>query len=332
MPYLSSLSHDSSMGKSCWIACSSDRVLGMKQDLYDVLVQLPPPYSKDAAEKVYPTVTLPCSTSSNTKQTKPVPIKATQRDARRYMHLKSGLGEFPRANAASPAAEDDDSDASSTFSSSSIVEPLSWSVLAYTSFIWWASAGEKRSGSFDEESEQDARLLLIDEDGYLMRPGSASRRSSSIWQGQGSQSREVALVTYFRRLTSHIFSVLSDVISRHDGVDIDEANSRPNASFTSDHEHDGYDGDVEEEPTFLPSTSTTDEPREPLLPPEASSLDEEYDDEDPVPISTSDVTDMGLDPWSDTDKAFVEALCAVWFRRKADVQSARVRCCGMQIL
>lgn len=330
MAYLSSLPYDSSTGESCWIACSSDRVLSMKQDLYDVLVQLPPSYSKDAAEKVYPTVTFSNPASAGAKQSKPIPVKATQRDARRYMHLKSGLAEFSRANTTSAAVEDD-SDASSTFSSTSIVEPLSWPVLAYTSFIWWASAGEKRSGSFDEESEHDARLLLTDEDGYLMRPSSASRRSSSIWQDRGSQPQEVALITYFRRLTSQIFSVLSDVISRHDGVDIDEANSGPNNSFTSEHEHDVSDED-EEESTLLPSTSVAGEPNEPLLPPEASSLEHNYNDDDPVPISTSDVTAMGLDPWSDADKAFVEALCAVWFRRKADVQSARVRCCGVQIL
>ena len=39
-----------------WVACSTDDVLAMKPRLYDVLVTLPPAYSKQAKEKVWPKV------------------------------------------------------------------------------------------------------------------------------------------------------------------------------------------------------------------------------------------------------------------------------------
>ena len=40
-----------------------------------------------------------------------------------------------------------------------VVEPTTWAALAYSGFIWWASAGEQRRGNDAEESAHDATLL-----------------------------------------------------------------------------------------------------------------------------------------------------------------------------
>lgn len=320
MSYLLSLPRDSSTAESCWIACTSDRVLALKPDLYDVMVNLPPPFSKDAAEKVYPTVTFSNPSSQGKKQLELVPVKATQRDARRYLHLRAGLGEFARAGASS--ADNDNADAESTFSCSSIVEPLSWPLLAYTSFIWWASAGEKSSEASSEETEQDARLLLTEDSStYPMHQPGSSHRSSGLFHEGSSPPQEIAIVTYFRRLTTQIFTVLSDAIVRHDGEYLDAEDSDTTAALTPEHDEDDDNGEN--------SFSATDA-NEPLLP--SSSRSEVYDDDEPVPITTADIMEMGLDPWSEADRAFVETLTKLWFRRRAQVQGAKIRCCGIPIL
>ena len=41
---------------------------------------------------------------------------------------------------------------------------------------------------------------------------------------------------------------------------------------------------------------------------------------------------MGLDVWSQADREFVEELVALYWGRRAEVQVARVECCGVRIL
>lgn len=142
----------------------------MKSALYDVLITMPPAYSDDAAEKVWPKVESPQG----------VEMKATQRDLRRYKTLRWGLSRHV-SPPTSPSTRRRDSSASisgsetlraSTSSLSiplddrmldlpdtdHIIEPLSWAALAYSGFMWWASAGEQRHHS-EEESEADSALL-----------------------------------------------------------------------------------------------------------------------------------------------------------------------------
>ncbi|PGH07182.1 hypothetical protein GX51_01969 [Blastomyces parvus] len=324
MPYLASLPPPSiSDPDSCWIACTTDRVLSLKPELYDVLVNLPPTYSKHAPVKTYPSIALSTGRTANKQQQKPISIKATQRDARRYSTLKSGLRELSRRDSSSAMDDEDASDSTSTFSSSSIVEPVSWPLLAYTSFLWWASAGEKREGASEGENEEDSRLLLVDNANtpFPTYPSSLSRRGSIalIDQSSSHQPREIALITYFRRLTTQIFTVMSDVIARQDG------NTAVPESI-SDPEGDGSNLDHDEDSAI----DTTDSPNEPLLP--SSSYDHTLDEDDIIPIRSSDMTEMGLDTWSASDRAFVEELVQVWWGRKAQVQGARITCCGVRVL
>lgn len=311
---------DSRPGKDrSWIACTTDSVLGMKSDLYDVLVTLPPPYSKNAAKKVYPQIVMSCGKDRKIKRNSvQVPhLKATQRDVRRFTTLRKGMRRFFHSeNSSSIGSDEEDFDTASTFSSASIVEPLPWPRRAYTSFIWWASAGEKRGGLTEDEEEQDEQdeRLLITGDNISSLP---------------TELPVVALVTYFRRLTTQIFVTVSDAIARHDGDDNDESAL--------------HDDDDESEDDNDPPSTEGDDSRVPLLDrrnPNPAPHTEEWErrgrkrkgnDRDAVKITTADMLQMGLDVWSATDRIFVQQLVSIWWGREAVVQGARITCCGIPI-
>ncbi|KAK3898456.1 hypothetical protein C8A05DRAFT_18977 [Staphylotrichum tortipilum] len=172
-----------------WVACTTDSILAMKEDLWDMLITMPPPYASNAAQRVWPTVECP----------KGVPVKATQRDLRRFRSLTLGLARLAPAPSQtappkprSPHSETSDSPAvtnpairlsrSAAGGASSrpgtsadnhpppppsgdaddtdtIVEPTTWAALAYNGFMWWASAGEKRHSDEVDELSRDAALL-----------------------------------------------------------------------------------------------------------------------------------------------------------------------------
>lgn len=161
-----------------WVACTTDDILAEKPQLFDTLITLPPSYSTQAKEKVWPTIRPSSSSGPATTD-----IKATQRDLRRYRTLRRELRCFAQSpylskgspNGAttkhtlspenisesypSPGDDDEDNDDAYSTHSAQVAEPQSWSALAYNSFMWWASAGENRT-DMDEEEEGDAALLL----------------------------------------------------------------------------------------------------------------------------------------------------------------------------
>lgn len=283
-----------------WIACTTDDVLATKPELFDLLVVLPPPHSKDATSKIYPKI-IPSSPELSRKTPKTT-TRATQRDARRYISLRAHLKQF--ATLSTPPAEevavDEEtqsvsSSAESTLSRTSIVEPQSWSSIAYTSLLWWASAGEKRSGpeeDEDEEADQDAQLL-----------GDSDNASSA----------ELAIVSYFHRLTNAIFGTVSNAIAKADGEELWERAGADTENDEAEREEEAtaiIDGEANDEQALLPGT-------------ENSAA---------VEITQEDLTSMGLDIWSSSDRAFVEDLVRMWWGRQVSVKGGRVECCGVQIL
>ncbi|KAL4934406.1 uncharacterized protein BDV17DRAFT_249179 [Aspergillus undulatus] len=337
IPYLSSFigASPDSEPDSAWIACSTDSVLSMKPELFDVLVTLPPSHSKNAADKVYPTISVP-SVSQDNKTSQRTELKATQRDVRRYTTLRKGLHRvFKDESTRSENDNDDDnSDTASTFSSSPIVERLSWTRLAYTSFIWWASAGEKRDGFSEEEEEheieQDARLLASVDS--LPDPPTGSIRQRSMRAGQApTQPPEIALIAYFRQLTTRIFATLSDVIAQQD----EQHGADPEIDISTPYEDEIGDS---EDPTGTVTTSDPsgeDESLSPLLgyvlDPQ-NQTDTRPSNKETVILSAEDMAEMGLDTWSAADRIFVEELVLTWWGRTAYVDSARIRCCGISII
>ncbi|KUJ21113.1 uncharacterized protein LY89DRAFT_427016 [Mollisia scopiformis] len=294
-------SEDSGQG---WIACTTDSILAMKNTLYDVLITMPPPYSEDATQKVWPKV----------ESSKGVELKATQRDLRRYKTLRWGL-----ARSSSPSSQNDDEEPVRASSSSAsvpredlldlpdtdhIVEPLSWSALAYSGFMWWASAGEQRL-HYEEETEADSQLLS----GLSLSPSSPitprSQSSPSLKKSklngpptEAEAQQEMALIAYFHRLTTQVLSTLSDIVDATDSDDEREADHSP-LHPTS---HSLEDCGVEEEDTG------------PAM----------Y-------VASQDIVRMGLDEWSIADHEFVEEVSKAYFGRRAKVEGRNVNVCGIRI-
>lgn len=264
-------------------------------------------------------------------------IKATQRDARRYTILRDGLRRLPRSNDPEPLDTTDtdtdadvDSDAASTYSTASIVEPVSWPRLAYTSFLWWASAGEKRSGLSEEEEEQDEHDRTLLTGGHDSHPNPSV--ASSAPHDANIQPQEITLIAYFRRLTTVIFTVLADAVARQDDRD-GAADSSIDNNNDAESEENRTDQPItpdedEAEPANIGEDDNDDRPLLGSRSPSSSSSD----NASPVTITADDMTHMGLDVWSAADRAFVQEMLRLWWGRSANVDATRIRCCGIPIL
>lgn len=298
-----------------WVATTTDSILSLKEDqVYDVLVALPADYSKRARERVWPVL----------KTSKGTEIKATQRDLRRYHTLRRELCRLPsnRPHDASPYSgrytlandisidnsQDPLDDGPSTLQ---LAEPQSWSALAYDTFIFWASSGEKRT-DVEEEEEHDAALMQLpdryDDDSSPSRPRSARKspgRSPGM-EAMGTQPAglEVSIIAYFHRLTTIILKTLADIIDASDYSDGDsEANGNGNGHGNADTEQTPLTGKSNAGP----------------------------EDQEAILVNSEDMSRMGLDIWSESDKEFVRELVAFYWGRKADVRGGRVECCGVRI-
>jgi hypothetical protein len=289
-----------------WIACTTDSILAMKSSLYDVLITMPPPHSENASEKVWPKIESPQG----------VEMRATQRDLRRYTALKWGLSRHvspppsPLTTRGSTFLEESGNGRTSTPSTSTpshkpmldipdtddIIEPQSWAALAYSGFMWWASAGEQRHHS--EESDSDAVLLsglALSPDPSVSRPRSQSTVSPGRKPSKEDTSakQEMAIIAYFHRLTTQILTTLSDIVDATDSDDEREDDSHPLR--------------------------------------QARDSGEEENDSPSVYISSTDIERMGLDVWSSTDHLFIEEVAKEYFARRAHIEGRNVDICGIRI-
>jgi len=310
-PYRDSNLIDNGMGYG-WVGSTTDDILSLKDQLYDILVTLPPPYANRSKEKVWPKIEVKKGTE----------VKATQRDLRRYRTLRRGLRRFPsyhtpHASAqcsmddpiADPPVESSQEtyDDAASILDAQLAEPQAWSAIAYDNFMWWASAGEKRT-DLDEEEEFDAALMpppdQYDEDSSPSRPRSARKspgRSSGM-EAMDSQPAglEVTIIAYFHRLTTLILKHLADIVDASGYSDVDsEADGNGNA-------------DTEETPL-------------------ARKRDAGSEVAETVFVNSEDMSLMGLDIWSESDREFVRELVAFYWGRKADVRGGRIECCGVRV-
>ncbi|KAI1143802.1 hypothetical protein F5Y05DRAFT_6687 [Hypoxylon sp. FL0543] len=300
-----------------WVACTTDSILAKKDTLWDVLVTMPAPYSANAKHHVWPKIEGPQGLS----------IKATQRDLRRFRSLKAGLA---RLQAASPGTSPTTprtvppQDANEPFldeaSEKEIVEPLSWTALAYNGFMWWASAGEQARAEQAEESARDAELLAgLNTPALRMEGPRAADLAASIGSLSPTARRasavvltplehdeartELAIIAYFHRLTTLILTTLADIVES-----------------TSDDDDDDDDVDNAE-------TESEDRGDAALLP---DSGEEEMDGRG-IRIESDAVARMGLDVWSAADAEFVRAAVAAYFGRRAYVEGKGVEVCGVRV-
>lgn len=268
--------------KSSWVACTTDDILGEKHELYDLLVELEP--TEKGVRRRWPR--LRASDGSI--------VRATQRDLRRYRVLRAELrrmeGVRRRHDDPEEGQEEDDDQqplirsASSLRTpldqhdvhddSSELVEPVTWSAMAYNSFMWWASAGEKDAWE-REEANSDLELLadLPDMEDAI----TAQSPTTSSPNLQDAQRTATVLTAYFHRLTHLVLSALADIVE------------------------------------------------------EADDETEQGIEEDVIEVSFDEVRQMGLDPWSESDREFVKAAMNVWFSRDAAVNGEGVRCCSVKM-
>lgn len=374
---------------SGWVACTTDTILTIKDTLWDMLITLPPPHSGNAKERLWPTVECP----------KGVPVKATQRDLRRFKWLKMSLARIdptsmttphiprsplsdgigqrsvstpiaptrtPTLSVSRPTESTRPGTATSqtppqTRSNSEddaerVVEPTTWAALAYSGFIWWASAGEQgHSDEVDELAHDSALLADLTGNTPRMTPGRTPRRTSfgaasSNGNGVGErgimesvaslaaqrdgpahetsddeQARiELAIIAYFHRLTTSMLSVLADLVDSTDDDDLLDLDIDPNA--VDDEYRDDYNDD--------------DEHAGLLYGQEQSGHQVEGEDEEPeyegslrgwVRVDSEALAHMGLDVWSKSDADFVSELTKRYFRRRAYVENKGVEVCGLKV-
>ena len=252
-----------------WVACTTDEIMATKTRLYDIIVELPHTYNAPPQERRWPRI----RTSDGSL------IKASQRDVERYRILHKELyKQRNRPQTASEAYTDDEhGDAAPLLSrdqvdtkraddefnqvyDDSVVEPMTWSRLAYMGYMWWASAGEKDAYA-TAERETDRELI-----GGL---------------AEYSQSLETAIIAYFHRQSSLLIQSLSHMMT-----DADEQG-----------EHD----------------------------------DDDDEDGEGLSIDKDDLSRMGLDTWSEADRAFVQEFGSLYFGRAVGVKGSEIDCCGLRV-
>ncbi|KAF2433474.1 hypothetical protein EJ08DRAFT_731453 [Tothia fuscella] len=284
-----------------WIGCTTDEILAMKPDLYDILVELPQPDRKQPTKSkakrkeggIWPVI----------KYSKTgVEIKATQRDLRRYKLLRQALSPLSQLrhglSAKAEDADDDDElthllfhtndsseDGDTRTGEDKLAEPTSWSALAYGSFIFWASAGEKEEGLAEEE-EQDHKILA--DLGETVRTATeAQRYHDSDEEGEDSQDRlkaeaevEMGVIAYFHRVSKQLFEACVEVLDERSGTEGDE---------------------------------------------------DARGDEEVVEVGSTELRRCGLDVWSEADRDFLSDLVEIWFERAVEIHGIGVDLCGVRI-
>ncbi|KAI5817253.1 hypothetical protein BZA77DRAFT_38063 [Pyronema omphalodes] len=326
-------SFDDSRG--AWVACTTDEILCMKKSLWDVIIRLPAPHSKQAKEKVWP----------QAEDDGGLPIKATQRDLRRYRALTKSLkNRYRRKTSLFLDDEDDaegqaiirapgeiDTEAEEPNNIEEVCEKLTWREIAVASFMWWASAGDSQRN----DAEQDDGRLLLDMEfipsSSVITPGDGWRDSTSPegdsdtedtrMRVTSSSSTSSPTTTRRRRRPSVVQRRSTNL--RQEGVGSEEmdliayfhrmthrilAVLAENIAAVEQAQQQGGDRD-----------ELGDEEEEQLL-----------DTEQVVQVSLEDVQGMGLDRYSDKDAEMVRELVARWWGREVVVERGRISCCGVE--
>lgn len=227
-----------------------------------------------------------------------------------------------------------------------IIEPATWAALAYSGFMWWASAGEQRRSDETEETAHDNGLLadLIPAYPSPTNNPPQQRRSSGSFNvtgmmsgngptdsvtsltarrattgdghvangGEGEEEearRELGIITYFHRLTAGVLGTLAEVVaSQEDGEYSDLEVSRAQSE-------DEAGGEDEAEQLLLSQAQRS----------------EDRDFRPQVRVDSDALAAMGLDVWSSADAEFVGEVLARYFNRRARVEGKGVEICGLRV-
>ncbi|KAI5295072.1 hypothetical protein KEM52_002422 [Ascosphaera acerosa] len=223
-----------------------------------------------------------------------------------------------------------------------LVEPLSWSALAYSSLVWLTSvdpypdALDEVDDSYDEDEEDERMLQAALETAGSAESEMAVRQEgsrSARWGAPGDDSvggDDVAavpvalipaLAAYFAALTRHIFATMREAIDRSDrDADADTAGRAGRPSRHSS----GSDARLATAEHY--SDAETEAEDAPLLQRRPAGGD------NPVEVTYSDITRMGLDPLSESVRLFVQAFVRRWWDREARIEANGITCCGLRVL
>ncbi|KAF1986738.1 hypothetical protein K402DRAFT_376606 [Aulographum hederae CBS 113979] len=296
---------DSGAGIRGWVACTTDEILTMKTNLYDLIVEIPSVLDPSSQNRAFALQNRRWPTLKTAKGGK---LKATQRDLRRFKALRQALAPALRPQQKSstaysdePVVEDEQSsllphskpsrdsssEAEATAEESQTVEATSWSALAYSSFMWWASAGE-RDEALDHEEHQDSELLgdlvdiAADAAGGWYKDEPEDDDGPSKTDDQDVQTNAeilTALIAFFHRYTAQLFAATVDAFEAEDGSDSERSETA----------------------------------------------------EGEVVLDSEDLRRMGLDAWSESDALFAKELARRWWGRDVSVRRAGVEACGVRL-
>lgn len=214
------------------MACTTDDILGEKKKLYDLLVEMPSPNA--APGHTWPKLRTPEGEL----------VKATQRDLRRYNSLRKELRRIERSTSAHRQYRDtdsesldgsqeddvpliqpekqlleDDSDVLQA-AETEIVQPESWSSVAYKSFMWWASAGEMDAWEADEAMVDQALLQDLPDLNNIAVSGheadDGGTAEDDVDLTESAHRVATILVAYFHRVTEAILQTMADNIEHAD--------------------------------------------------------------------------------------------------------------------
>ena len=68
-----------------------------------------------------------------------------------------------------------------------------------------------------------------------------------------------------------------------------------------------------------------------LLESEPENEEREGEDDDALWIDRDDLSRMGLDTWSEADRAYVQEFVSLYFNRRVEIRGNEVDCCGLRV-
>ncbi|KAL8773299.1 MAG: hypothetical protein Q9209_001693 [Squamulea sp. 1 TL-2023] len=293
-----------------WIACTTDDILSTKDHLYDLLVRLPLPSSTDPGtqiNKIWPRM----------QSRKGENTRATQRDARRYRVLRQDLYHYHPPSSRPPSAQQRERYTDNTYPDNDNAPLLPLASLSHLptdpdppppepdqtdileSQSWSALAYNSfiwwaSAGETRTDREEEAEY-----DSSLLANLDPSGETPSPGMSRGkrdSVSPGGGGHVGFEMAVIGYFHRLSVLILRTLADVVDAANDCDDGGDSLDGRAGGGR------------------------------------DEDIIVVEVDDMTRMGLDIWSESDKVFVEELVEFYWGRKAVVKGGRVECCGVRVM
>ncbi len=331
--------------KNGFIAVSTDEILLYKTKLYDVAVQLKGYELPN--KQLAPEISI---ISKGTERQKNQ--RSTVRDYKRFQHLEQqifedGDGEIVKerdkwVNLTEPLS----------WTQATLNGFLWWATAGEKSRMDADNNSEGFFSGSESDDENDNENDEVTEDSNLLN------NHENIKLSQPGESVEVSVVGYFQQLTIHLFVTLSNVIISHDeendnllvnsevpnssepvvgneqtsandissqenSIDLAIGKSNSFTNLHSDRSEDTFDGfrhrNSDHYSTFgefnaltYSQTATSGITVSDISPSTNS-------DNDTIWIAPTDIHEMGLDPYSNSDAEFVIELVDLWFGRQAKI-------------